>query len=99
MGEPTLSCGNCRRAMQRLVLPGHYGRSVEIDLCPPCHLVWFDLTETARLTGPALLDLIGTMAQAQSLPHETLRPDVRYVRCAGGNVPSIYGPSADEPWM
>jgi Zn-finger nucleic acid-binding protein len=84
MGEPALSCGNCRRAMQRLVLPGHYGRSVEIDLCPPCHLVWFDLTETARLTGPALLDLIGTMAQAQSLPHETLRPDVRCVRCAGG---------------
>ena len=22
-----------------------------------------------------------------------------YVRCAGGKVPSIYGPSADEPWM
>ena len=21
-----------------------------------------------------------------------------YVRCAGGKVPSIYGPSADEPW-
>lgn len=69
--------------MQRLVLPGHYGRNVEIDLCPPCHLVWFDLTETARLTGPALLDLIGAMAQAQSLPHETLRADVRCVRCAG----------------
>ena len=22
-----------------------------------------------------------------------------YVRCAGGKVPSIYGPSADEPWF
>jgi uncharacterized damage-inducible protein DinB len=22
-----------------------------------------------------------------------------YLRCAGGKVPSIYGPSADEPWM
>jgi uncharacterized damage-inducible protein DinB len=22
-----------------------------------------------------------------------------YVRMAGGKVPSIYGPSADEPWM
>jgi Zn-finger nucleic acid-binding protein/predicted nucleic acid-binding Zn ribbon protein len=82
--EPTLSCGNCRQPMQRLVLPGHYGRSVEIDLCPPCHLVWFDLTETARLTGPALLELIGTMAQAQALPHEVLRRDARCVRCAGG---------------
>ncbi len=81
--EPALNCGNCRQPMQRLLLPGHYGRSVEIDLCAPCHLVWFDLTETARLTGPALLELIGTMAQAQALPHETLRANVRCVRCAG----------------
>jgi len=22
-----------------------------------------------------------------------------YVRMAGGKVPSIYGPSADEPWV
>lgn len=22
-----------------------------------------------------------------------------YLRLAGGKVPSIYGPSADEPWM
>ena len=22
-----------------------------------------------------------------------------YLRVAGGKVPSIYGPSADEPWM
>jgi hypothetical protein len=81
---PSLSCGNCRAPMQRLVLPGHYGRSVEIDVCAGCHLVWFDLTETARLTGPALLALIGAMAQAQSLAHAVLRPDVRCVRCAGG---------------
>lgn len=81
--EPALACGNCRQPMQRLGLPGHYGREVEIDLCAACHLVWFDLTETARLTGPALLELIGTMAQAQTLPHELLRPTVRCVRCAG----------------
>jgi hypothetical protein len=70
--------------MQRLALPGHYGRSVEIDLCAACHLVWFDQTETARLTGPALLDLIGAMAQSQSIPHELLRADARCVRCSSG---------------
>jgi predicted nucleic acid-binding Zn ribbon protein len=81
--EPTLACGNCRQTMQRLVLPGHYGRAVELDVCGGCHLVWFDLTETARLTGPALLELIGTMAHAQTLPHELLRPDARCARCSG----------------
>jgi hypothetical protein len=68
--------------MRRLLLPGHYGRPVELDLCEGCHLVWFDATETARLSGPALLELIGTMAQAQRLPHVTLRPQAHCTRCS-----------------
>jgi predicted nucleic acid-binding Zn ribbon protein/Zn-finger nucleic acid-binding protein len=80
--EAALACGNCREPMQRLVLPGHYGRSVEVDLCAGCHLVWFDLTETARLNGPALLELIGTMARSQTLPHQLLRTDARCARCS-----------------
>ena len=70
--------------MQRVVLPGHYGRGVEIDVCAGCHLVWFDLTETARLTGPALLELIGCMAAAHRLPHELLRKAAGCPRCSGG---------------
>ena len=77
------SCGNCRRPMQRLTLPDHYGRSVELDLCRGCHLVWFDQTETARLNGPALLELIGRMADTQTLPHEPLRADAGCARCRG----------------
>ena len=79
--EPAIACGNCRATMQRLALAGHYGRSVEIDLCSHCHLVWFDQTETARLSGPALLDLVGAMAGAQSLPHRTLDPKAGCARC------------------
>jgi Zn-finger nucleic acid-binding protein len=80
---PDLACGNCGQAMQPLTLPGHYGRSVELDLCAGCHLVWFDLTETARLTGPALLELIGRMAGSQRLAHEALRKDAGCARCKG----------------
>ena len=69
--------------MQQLTLPGHYGSSVELDLCAPCHLVWFDQTEAARLPGTALLELIGTMAHSQTLPHEVLRDDARCPRCSG----------------
>lgn len=81
--EATLPCGNCRETMQRLTLPGHYGMPVDLDVCAACHLVWFDTTETARLGGPALLTLIGRMAQAQSLAHEVLRPDGACPRCGG----------------
>ena len=80
---PSSNCGNCRQPLQALSLPGHYGRSVELDLCAPCHLVWFDETETARLPGMALLELIGTMANSQALPHEPLRADPRCPRCDG----------------
>ncbi len=82
---PALSshCGNCRQPLQQLALPGHYGRSVELDLCAPCHLVWFDQTETARLSGTGLLELIGTMAHSQTLPHEPLHAEPRCPRCSG----------------
>ena len=69
--------------MQRMALPGHYGTTVELDLCAACDLVWFDLTETAQLAGPALLALIGRMAESHALPHEVLRTDVRCPRCDG----------------
>lgn len=81
--EPLLACGNCRQPMQRLVLAGHYGQRVDLDLCRNCDLVWFDGTETAQLSGPALLDLIGAMASARALPHEMLRADPRCPRCDG----------------
>lgn len=69
--------------MRRLTLDGHYGQQVEIDLCPPCHLVWFDGVESVRLTGTGMLGLLGAMAQAQREAHQLLKDDARCVRCAG----------------
>lgn len=84
---PALQCGNCGQALQVLQLAGHYGRTVEIDLCAPCHLVWFDAIESARLAGPGLLDLIGAMAAAhartQGLAHTPLQASPPCPRCRG----------------
>lgn len=82
--EAPLRCGNCGAPMRALMVQGHYGHAVEIDLCEPCHLVWFDAVESARIAGPALLEVIGAMAQAQSLPHQPLRPDVACPHCRAG---------------
>ena len=87
-----LDCGNCRQPMRRLVLSGHYGRAVELDMCAGCHLVWFDSTEAARLNGPAMLDLIAAMATAQSLPHEVIRAGAGCVRC-GAALRSVHNQS------
>jgi ribosomal protein S26 len=48
-----------------------------------CDLVWFDGTETARLNGPGLLELIGLMAASYDLPHQPLSAATRCPRCAG----------------
>ena len=69
--------------MERLALPGHYGSSVEIDVCASCDLVWFDGSETARLNGPGLLELIGMMAAAYDLPYQPLSSATRCPRCSG----------------
>lgn len=76
-------CSNCAQPLQVLQLQGHYGRTVELDVCPACHLVWFDPVESARLAGPGLLGLVGAMAQAQQLAHTPLRPDLPCPRCHG----------------
>ncbi|MEO6364140.1 MAG: hypothetical protein ABIO71_12985, partial [Caldimonas sp.] len=81
--ERLLRCGNCRHDMQRLVLPGHYASTFEIDLCAHCDWVWFDGVETAQMTGPALLALIGKMAESHALPHEPLGARPRCPRCDG----------------
>jgi Zn-finger nucleic acid-binding protein len=81
--QTTLSCGNCDQGLQVLPLSGHYGHPVEVDLCPGCHLVWFDAVESARLPGPALLELIGQMAAAQELAHQPMKHDLACPRCRG----------------
>jgi len=87
MTADALCCGNCGNALQRLVLDGHYAQRVEIDLCAPCHLVWFDAIESVRLTGASVLELLGSMAQAQREPHRMLRDDAECPRCAGALKP------------
>jgi hypothetical protein len=81
-GSTSIPCGNCRRPMRRVALAGHYGRAVELDLCDGCDLVWFDGVETANLSGPGMLALVGEMARAYAVPHETLRADAACPRCA-----------------
>jgi len=73
--------------MQRLVLDGHYGRKVDIDLCAPCHVVWFDAIESVRLAGTGMLALLDEMVRAQSEPHHVLAPAAGCPRCAGALKP------------
>lgn len=84
MTDTPLACGSCRQPMQRLALAGHYGQKVEVDLCPLCHLLWFDSLESSRLTGTSMLALLGQMAAAHARPHHALAAAPACPRCSAG---------------
>lgn len=52
--------------MQARNLPGHYGRQVEVDTCSHCCLIWFDETESVRLAGPGVAELVRVIHAAMS---------------------------------
>lgn len=49
MSETALFCPRCGDAMQHRGLAGHMGRSVQIDHCSACRLVWLDALESVHL--------------------------------------------------
>jgi len=60
VGGKQRCCGSCKKPMRKLGLASHYKhqKPVEIDVCETCSLIWFDDTESARLAGPGLADLV-----------------------------------------
>lgn len=59
-------CSNCKRPLRVRSLAGHYGKPVEIDTCDRCCLIWFDETESVRLAGPGVADLVRVIHTAMS---------------------------------
>jgi hypothetical protein len=67
--------------MQQLTLDGHYGRSVDIDVCPGCHLLWFDNFETVNITGRGVLHLLRAIDAAHGSAHTPLGASIDCPRC------------------
>jgi hypothetical protein len=53
-----LTCYRCHNPLRKVRLAGHYKRAVELDVCEPCTLIWFEGTESIRLAGPGVIDLV-----------------------------------------
>ena len=62
-----------------------------------------ELFETVRFfTGPQTMGDISRLDWIWFLLHDEIHHRGQfsvYLRMAGGKVPSIYGPSSDEPWF
>jgi len=62
---------------------GHYGRSVEIDLCGGCNGLWCDALEQHQLTPGATLSLFRQMGHAAASASRPLLAVKRCPRCRG----------------
>ncbi len=52
------ACPNCALPLRVLRLTGHYEREIEIDLCAPCRVAWFDARESMQLSGLGWIGLL-----------------------------------------
>ena len=67
--------------MESLVLDGHGGGSIEIDVCRPCHAFWFDAHESLQLAPGSTLRLFQLIGGETSKARTVLATAMRCPRC------------------
>jgi DNA-directed RNA polymerase subunit RPC12/RpoP len=73
MPDTALSCPRCGDAMRHLALAAHLGRTVEVDHCSGCRLVWFDTLESVALAPLGWVALLRELQSGSGL----VLPDAR----------------------
>jgi hypothetical protein len=88
-----LACPGCAAPMRPLPLPAADGRTLALDHCAPCRLVWFDAFEFGALGRAGWAALLLTMAEAGDsgaiVPPSSLLPRTgRCPRCDAALQPA-----------
>ena len=60
-----MPCSSCNNAMERVTLASHMGTPVEIDVCWPCRVIWFDNLESASLSAGSVIELFKRIHMAR----------------------------------
>ncbi len=83
----TKRCSNCSSLMSLYNLPGHYGQTIDIDVCLNCNALWFDQWESSQLSPDgvvALFQLIHQRGGTSSSAGSKLNEGLRCVSCGDG---------------
>lgn len=68
----TLACGSCRQPMEAIDLQTHIGTAVSIDVCWPCHAIWFDNLESTSLSPGSVIELFRRINAKRDVTRTTL---------------------------
>jgi hypothetical protein len=74
--------------MTAQVYDAHYGRSVQLDLCHGCGLIWFDGRESVSLTPGAVLRLFTALDAQREQRHRLQRDTMTCPRCRRRLLPT-----------
>jgi hypothetical protein len=67
--------------METRTFDAHYGRSVDLDLCHGCGLLWFDGRESVSLTPGAILKVFAALDAHREQRHPLAREAMTCPRC------------------
>jgi Zn-finger nucleic acid-binding protein len=81
--HPAIACPSCRAPMRKQGFEGHGGGTVRVDLCFPCHAIWFDRAESMQLAPRAVIDLFRDIHRREGEPRRALQPKLGCPRCRG----------------
>ncbi len=76
-----MHCPGCRADMTALVVDGHLGTKVAIDLCAACQVIWFDHGESLRLSPRATLTLFQMIGDRKQAAPPPLPDPLKCPRC------------------
>ena len=62
-----MNCPSCHAGMEVLSLRNHTGAPVDIDVCWPCHLIWFDNQESSSLVPASVIELFKRIHAARDV--------------------------------
>jgi protein-arginine kinase activator protein McsA len=84
LASNTKPCPNCRASLRALTLAGHYGRWVEVEVCEPCHLLWFDGFESVNIAALGVLTLVREVVRSHERTHTQTSATLACPSCTGG---------------
>jgi len=81
-----IGCPGCAAPMERRAFQRRPSGSVDLDLCHPCHFIWFDQYESTALTPGAVIQLFGTIHEHHSTPPRPVSDRTSCPHCRRGLV-------------
>lgn len=68
--------------MESVALATHIGTPVDIDICGPCHVIWFDHMESTSLSPGSVIEMFKRVHAARDSGRNLLKLVVACPRCA-----------------